>query len=306
MKVGVVGLGSIGLRHAQNLRDLGHEVIGYDPAEAKIWKVQDRSGVYANTQQRLQCFSSTRAVVIASPSEQHLNDLRTAVTYGVPALIEKPLAMSVTDELLALIAEMKNDELPAMVGYNLRFLGAIIKVKDWLDRGAIGNRLWAHFTCGQFNDKPEYQRDGVIRNWSHEIDLALYLLGPATVLGAFAASNENIALIHLQHDRGDVRSTIHLDYVTRPQVREFYIAGRKGHIHCDIPGNRATVSEPGNFGGVLQQPYHGSMPFDECYVKEMEAFLRRAERKPSFGATMDDGLAVLEICDQARKLAGLK
>lgn len=297
MKVGVVGLGSIGLRHAQTLRDLGHEVIGYDPVAEKMWAFQK------SYPKRLQCFSDTRAVIIASPSNEHIHDLRTAVTYGVPPLIEKPLAMTVSGELLALVAEMKNDDLPAMVGYNLRFHSCVIQAKTWMDQTLVGNPLWAHFCCAQFNDKPAYQRDGVIRNWSHEIDLALYLLGPATVVGVSATEREDVADILLLHDNG-CRSVIHLDYVSQPETRSFHLVGTKGAISADLKARRAACSI-----GPKSQPYHvsqGDDSFDENYVDELKAFLRRAERKPAFGASLDDGLAALEICDQARKLAGLK
>jgi predicted dehydrogenase len=40
---------------------------------------------------------------------------------------------------LALLRDAaENDGLPIMVGYNLRFHGAVIRAKQWLDEGRIG------------------------------------------------------------------------------------------------------------------------------------------------------------------------
>lgn len=289
MKVGVIGLGSIGLRHAKNLRDLGHEVIGYDPDERKMWEFQ------GHTSERIMCFGGD-AVVIASPSEHHIHDLLSAVVFGVPLLIEKPIALEVTEKLRALIAELNADEgLPAMVGYNLRFHGSAIQAKTWMDRADIGNPLWAHFCCGQKNDRYGH----LIQNWSHEIDLALWLLGPAKLVACLAT--DRVADLLLLHENG-CQTSIHLDYVTHRESRYFNIVGTKGGITVDLvcrAGILNTSTEP-------HTVVKGADTFDENYITEMKAFLRRAEGHPAYGAKIEDGLAVLEICDAARTMAGLK
>jgi predicted dehydrogenase len=312
MKVGVIGLGSIGLRHALNLKDHGYEVVVFDPALDKDseddWKRRDlakRNG-YIIESDREHLFRDVDAVVSATPSEQHVNDLRSAIEYGVPILVEKPIATAMTPALRDLLAEAKHDDLPVMVGYNLRFHACVIKAKAWLDQGLIGQPLWASFTCAQLNDK--YRHDGVILSWSHEIDLARYLLGPAKVICATARvcnGHDDIADLVLEHEDG-ARSNIHLDYVTAPSMRTFHIVGSKGRIiaFLDDSGLRYAVRQASDASipEVCTFPYES---FDRDYVTELKAFLRRAEGKPAFGATGADGLAVLDLCVTARQLAGL-
>lgn len=302
MKIGVIGLGSIGLRHAQNLRELGHEVVAYDTDEQKMFAWQ-----HGITPTYDEVTTKVDAIVSASPSSQHIHDLRRAEAYGIPAFIEKPIAMEVTGELHRIIHRAENDGLPIMVGYNLRFHQCVIRTKEWIDQGLVGNRLWASFCCAQHNIKPGYLRDGVIRNWSHEIDLARYLLGPAKCVSAAIAEKpaarfgEDMADLVLAHENG-AQSTIHLDYVTAPQVRSFCIVGTKGRIHADLVNRHAYRVSPDDW----DESFHAKDSFDENYIAEIQAFLRMAERKPAFGATGRDGLEVLKICDDARKLAGLK
>lgn len=290
MKVGVLGLGSIGVRHAKNLAALGHEVFGYDPDDAKLPQLFMIGG---NSMPREALFSKVRAVVSATPIQQHIGDLRSAVEHGVPILIEKPIAGSLTTNFLAILAEAENDELPIMVGYNLRFHKVAIQLKTWLDQGVIGQVHWGHFCCGQRNEK---YADSVVLNWSHEIDLALWLLGPAKVDSAMVRRRGriDIADLNLLHQSG-AQSTVHLDYVTRPFRRDGIIAGSKGNITFQLETPRCALctSDP--------ETKHMNDTWDENYVTEMEAFIRRAQGKPTFGATAKDGVAALRICMEALK-----
>jgi len=134
-----------------------------------------------------------------------------------------------------------------------------------------------------------------VLNWSHEIDLALYLLGSAKVECAalrVRAGRVDIADIILRHDSG-VISTIHLDYLSRPFVRRTQVSGDSGLITLNLDGNRFASAKSAD--GKIKVDYTNDT-WDDNYVSEMQAFLRRAERKPAFGATASDGLAVLRIC----------
>lgn len=289
MKVGVLGLGSIGMRHAKNLMAMGHEVVGFDIDDAKLPQLL---ALGADCLPHQELFKKVQAVVSATPSRQHEYDLANAIAHGVPILIEKPIATEITNGLLDMLKEAENDDLPIMVGYNLRFHGAVIIVKQWLDEGRIGTPHWAHFCCAQLNER---YGDSVVLNWSHEIDLALYLLGPAVVDCATLRRRGriDIANANLVHESGAI-STVHLDYVTKPFQRWGHIAGSKGIIRFNLEAPRFATF--GSSEDDVLDTWGGLDTWDENYVTEMKAFLRRAERKPAFGATAKDGWAALEIC----------
>lgn len=301
MKFGVLGLGSIGLRHARNLRMLGHEVVGYDTDkkkqkefQGKVWKREDliphSVAIYPAGHPQIDAY------VIASPTTHHYQDLLDCMAEGKPTFVEKPIAAT-HEEWRQLQNFLSTKEL--MVGYMCRFHPCVKAAKNWIDQDYIGKPLWASFICGQFNDKPDYLRDGVVLNWSHEIDLALYLLGPAKVVAASVHAvdgKDDIADFVLQHDSG-ARSTIHLDYVTRNEIREAWIVGSEKNIGMDLLGRRNSM------GKVIQE-FQGDWNAD--YIDEMQAFVERCQGKETLGANGEDGLRVLEICQQVRKLAGLE
>lgn len=281
MKIAVLGLGSIGLRHAKNLRKLGADVIGYDIDETKQREFQGK--VVSREFALGQC----DAVLSATPTIQHKADMDSALEYDIPAFVEKPI-----------ISKLENATYPGRlhVGYMLRFHPCVNFATKKILAGDIGKPLWASFTVAQFNDKPAYLADGVVLNWSHEIDLALYLFGPAKVACAslvYQDGQDVIADFVLEHESG-VRSTIHMDYVTKQEIREFWIVGEEKNIGVDLVGRTAS------WGRMVQQ-FDGS--WDGDYLNEMSAWLQALEGKQTVLATGQDGIKVVKICEQVKSFA---
>lgn len=283
-KIGVLGMGSIGSRHFHNLRNLGHEVKFYD--------TQPYWGMNGVDRDRL--IEWADAIVIASPTYQHDQDIIDCQSAGKPMFVEKPL-----------ISQNKwvNLNHIVMVGYNLRFHSCVKQAKLLMGTGRIGKPLWARFICAQYSDKPAYLRDGVTLNWSHEIDLAGYLLGAATLRCAAVVRSgpnaaESVADLVLFHDSNGCQSVVHLDYLTRPERRGFLIVGQDGVIECDLVSRQLTVhSEPTGPGEF----FRGDDSFDDNYISEMKAFIARLEGHESLGCNADEGLQVAKICFEANK-----
>lgn len=211
-------------------------------------------------------------------------------------LVEKPLVSSV-GEMVG--ASTKN---VLMVGYNLRFHSCVKKAKEWF--GEVGLPIWARFTCAQYSDKPPYLRDGVLLNWSHEIDLAMYLLGDAYVVGshsmAMEGSAEYLSDLILRHDKSTCQTTVHLDYLTSPERRNFLIVGTKGSIDVDLVGRQALLRD---IDGSIQEVFYGQDTFDANYIEEAKAFLDRLDGKETLGCTAAEAMNVVRICLDAKDIA---
>lgn len=293
MKIGVIGIGSIGTRHFNNLLDMGHTVYGYDkaPNQANIPVI----GWQPDYAKKLD------AVVICSPTNDHGRHFVDCA--GTPVLIEKPIFATQEEfDRLApgILAGGKN---PTMVGYNLRFHTCVIRAKEWIDAGDIGSPVWGNFTLGQRSIKPPYLRDGVILNWSHEIDLALHLLGSWGSISSSTRIDDGrdvLTDILIRHS-ANLQSVVHLDYLTRPEVRQSIIVGTEAMIIMDLVSHQSWLRE--HDGSVLEH-MHGN-GWDATYVDEVKAFLDRIEGKETLGATGEEALKVLDVCLKVRKQAGL-
>lgn len=278
-KIGIIGhLGSIGSRHYKNFKDLGCEVFGCDMGGD------------------LRALIKCDAIVIASPTLFHVLHISQFQDYAIPLLVEKPVVMRRAEMMAGGLRNVK------MVGYNLRFHSCVRKVREWLGAGLIGKPIWARFNCAQFNDRPDYRRDGVILNWSHEIDLAQYLLGPMEFVTCATQCHNNplkedLADIIVRHMPG-CQTLIHLDYLTKPERRGFVIVGEAGSIDADLVSRQAFCKDAN--GGLLHNHF-GRDSFDGNYIAEAQAFLDRLDGKEVIGCTAEEALAVVDICFKAKE-----
>ena len=285
MKIGILGYGSIGRRHAANARTLGHEVIVYDPM------LQDNDVKFER-----EVYDLADAVVIATPSDCHEAGLRACIERGKHVLVEKPISTSL-GQLPALLDRAYEKDLVVMMGNNLRFHASTKRAKQLIDSHALGQIRWANFICAT-----EYTataaRDGVILNTgSHEVDLALFLFGSADVLTATSDRDISADFV-LQHHQGNVRSTFHIDIDTPARVRQFWISGTENSYQFDLDVRTSySHSDKGTYLG-------GS--YDNDYIEEMRTFIDRVEGNSSAsGADGYSGLDVLHVLLDVRKMAGL-
>jgi predicted dehydrogenase len=280
MRIAVLGAGSIGSRHVKNLTELGHTVNVYDP------------NLYNNDRDYL--IEWADAVVIATPTNQHAADLDLCLGLGRPVFVEKPLVGSIEDWSKVPTSHIR------MVGYNLRFHSCVKKARELMGAGRIGRPIWARFTCAQYNDKPAYRRDGVVLNWSHEIDLAIYLIGVGEFVAAAVTKEDDMADIALTHERTGCQTIIHLDYLTKPERRGFMIVGEDGAIEADLVNRNLFLKD--NRGKVVEL-FQGRDSWDGNYLDEMRKFIDRLNGKETIGCTAAEALLVNGICFQAKGVA---
>jgi predicted dehydrogenase len=274
-KIGILGLGSIGGRHYENFEKLGCVVSCYDLE-------------YNKPHLRQEVIDWADAIVIATPTAQHYQDIRSI---NKPMLVEKPI---VADTVQWAMVPTKHI---AMVGYNLRFHSCVRRAREWLGEGLIGKPLWARFTVAQYSDKADYIRDGLCLNWGHEIDLALFLLGHAVMITSAGDDQRTVDII-LNHDVHHCQTVVHLDYLTKYERRGFLIVGTDGSIEVDLLRRKAFC--PDN-RGLYTRNFQGRDTFDSNYVDEAKAFLDRLDGKTTDGCTADEAMHVANIALLAKE-----
>ena len=268
MRVAVIGLGSMGRRHALNILALGHEVVGVDPAGTDL-PIRCEPSIAA--------LGSLDAAVIATPAWRHLTDATPFLS--LPLLVEKPLGL-ITDSWPL------SDRL--WVGYNWRFDPGVAELREW----AVAHpRNWARFEySGDLADwRPgvppppsPYLRSGLLLESSHEIDLALWMVRPWTIQVAVIPgpySSCDAAVISGQSEQGIYE--VHVDWMTPTGGH------RAAMIGCS-EGLRSWVAPP---------------TAEQTYRAEAEAFMESvAGRVDARLATETDGLQVLEFIRTAQKV----
>ncbi|HEY3970185.1 MAG TPA: GNAT family N-acetyltransferase, partial [Solirubrobacteraceae bacterium] len=245
MRIAVVGLGSIGRRHAEIALALGHELTVYDPDPGAASPPDALRATSVN-----ECLRAANAAIVASPSSMHVAHARIAIELGVPVLVEKPLALDARSAAeLDWLARERGTLLS--VAMNLREHPGVQALSGLMTEGAAGEVLRASAWCGSW--LPGWRPGGDYRNsYSarrelgggalldvavHELDYLLQLIGPARSVSALArhvseleADVEDVALIAMELERGGL-AEVTVDYFDRAYTRGCRIVGSKATLH---------------------------------------------------------------------------
>src|SRR5262245_60424649 len=114
MKFLVIGLGSIGTRHARNLLALGHEVYGLETDGRDITKILP--GLKGPSEDEIK---QVDAFIIATPTFLHAQQIQWACELGKHVFVEKPIADKVSSSLLSSLEYAKDVRIKIVVGNNL-------------------------------------------------------------------------------------------------------------------------------------------------------------------------------------------
>jgi predicted dehydrogenase len=183
VKVGVIGAGAWGKNHVRTLASLPEtELAGVCDLESGVRDRVKRQypGVFV-TDSPAELFKRVDAVVIASTARTHAALGRLAVEAGVPALIEKPFALTVADaEGLAEAAAARG--VPLLAGHLLEYHPVVERLRQLVTEGTLGTLYYLYsqrVNLGQIRpDENELWSFG-----PHDVSVALFLLGdsPRTV-----------------------------------------------------------------------------------------------------------------------------
>src|ERR1039458_5195615 len=137
-RVLVVGCGSIGRRHARNLKALVVRQLGCCDTNAEALKqcCEELNGeTFADYGEALQKFRPD-IVLICTPPVYHVEEALAALQAPAHVFIEKPLSHE-SFGIQALIAEARRRDRNVQIGYNMRFHPGLQILKELIDSGKI-------------------------------------------------------------------------------------------------------------------------------------------------------------------------
>jgi predicted dehydrogenase len=317
----VIGCGSIGKRHINNLIALNEkDILAYDARPDRREEVKSLSGV--EVADNLADAWNTRPDVafITAPTSAHMSLAITAAERGCHLFIEKPLSHNLDglDDLLALVGK-KN--LITLVGCNMRFHPGLIKVRKLIHEGTIGKILAMRVEFGQYlpewRPREDYRNSysaraelggGIILDAIHEIDYICWMLGKADTVACISGKlssldiyTEDTAALLLRFSGGAI-GEIHMDYVQRIYSRTCHVIGEEGTIRWDYTEGKAVCYSIGR--GEWQAYYNppGWEP-NHMYLDELRHFLRCLSREEKSYLDVFEASQVLRIAIAAKESA---
>jgi predicted dehydrogenase len=315
--VAVLGAGSIGLRHLQNLRALGVEKLAcFEPdAARREAAAQELPIPFLATLEVVWDFRPT-AIIVAAPTQFHHPLALAAVEHGAHLFVEKPLAHS-AEGLSALIDQAEERGLVTMVACNLRFHPGPAAVRRLLKSNTVGKVLSARLQTSSYLPRwrpaQDYRQSysaspewgGAILDCIHEIDLALWFFGGGDLLAAAVApatslglATDGLAELLIRH-RSGVLSSLHLNFVQHDYRRGCQIAGTRGTIYWDFQEHRVrTFDGAGQPGPHFDEP--AGWEINQMYLDEMAHFLACVRAGQSTMNPLRSGAETLALALAAR------
>lgn len=295
----IIGYGSIGMRHARVLEEMGHDVAVLS-RRADVYRRQ--FGTLAGALSEF----DPEYVVVANETSMHVATLLELHEqgFGGPTLVEKPLMATKSESGPANGAAV-------FVGYNLRFHPLLQLLRTMLESESF---ISLEIRAGQYlpNWRPgtDYRRGysadrsrggGVLRDLSHELDYVSWIAGPwirLTALGGSYSgldidSDDTFALL-MTTERSPI-VTVSLNYLDRTTRREVLVNVEGGSYHLDLVRNRLTAqTESGDFDEER------TVGRDDTYIAQHEAVL---SGKTDTVCSLAEGFEVMDTIAAAERAA---
>ncbi len=139
-KIGVIGFGYWGKNQARVFDELDSLSGVYEKNRDEILNHKGKYNFFSSYEDLL---LNSDAVVICTPAETHFEIALTSLDAGKDILVEKPIAMN-TLEVKELIKKESENKSIIMVGHQLHFHPAIVKLKELLRKNEIGEVEWIY------------------------------------------------------------------------------------------------------------------------------------------------------------------
>lgn len=325
MRIGLVGLGRIGLSHAATLRGLPEVttllVADVDHARAEALAAEaasDETSVEAVLADDL-LGAGIDGLVIATGTQGHAAWVRRAVAAGVPTFCEKPLAPTV-EETVAVAEEVRRSGVPVHVGFQRRCDAGFRAARDAVRSGELG---FVHTVRAVASDQSPPPAEfiptsgGIFRDCLvHDADAIRFVTGREVGTVYAVGGNKGAAFFAEADDVDTGAAVLTLDDGTLALVSTSRYNGAGQDVRMEVMGERGTVGvgyddalpvrsvDPGGITppGPTWPDFYAR--FAPAFAAELAAFVDVAAGRTDPPATVDDALAaarVVEACDRSRR-----
>jgi predicted dehydrogenase len=308
VKVGVVGVGHLGVHHARVYTEiLGANLVGVvDVDEEKAHDVAESLGTVAYTDlDRFLDETRPDALSIVVPTVSHFEVSRKAMERGVSLLIEKPVTAN-TQQAEELLRMASDRNLVLQVGHIERFNSAIQHVKEMVhDPIFVQSRRTGPFS-------PRVSDVGVVLDLMiHDVDIILSLvrseIADISAMGRrVRTEHEDIASAQMRFDNGTIAHIL-VSRLTEKRMRTLEITEPERYLIVNYETQDVTlhhcVQQQGR--GLVEVVEHPVFQKREPLKLELQDFVRcvRDGSEPLVG--LRDGKRALEVCvEMLRQIHG--
>ncbi|MGY5142933.1 MAG: Gfo/Idh/MocA family protein [Candidatus Nitrosopumilus sp. bin_32a] len=311
MKILILGCGSIGQRHIENLQNISnnHLIEVFDKDQSKLADLKMKNIVIA-TEESVDS-TTYDCVIICTPPITHVGLAIRALKANSNVFIEKPLSNNLEkfDELI----QIRNEkDLLVFVGYSFRFNKGLNYIKNLVSTKEFGKILHASAYFGQYLPDWRPNQDfkesytlkkemggGIILDSSHELDYLVWIFGkPESIQANFVLTDilpsnaEAICDVILKFP-GNILSTIHMDFVRRKYKRTLEILTENATLEWSLEENIVKIFESkSNSSKIISS----NESINDMYVEELNHVIGCIrDHKKSEIISLENGISSMNL-----------
>jgi myo-inositol 2-dehydrogenase/D-chiro-inositol 1-dehydrogenase len=319
LRVGIVGLGRLGRRHAENLAwhvPGAKLVAACSPVkEERAWAAASlpELSLHADYDELL-ADDSIDAVWLVTPTSLHARQIIAALRAGKHVFCEKPLSLDLAECDAVLEEHARHAHLHVMIGFVRRFDASYRDAFDSIAKGAIGRPFMVRSQTCDKNDPDGFfvrfapTSGGLFLDCSvHDIDLARWLLGNPRARRVYASGT--IAIHDGVRECGDIDNGVGTIEFEDGRIAVLYASRTMAHGHdtqTEVIGtagtlsvgrnprvNRVEIADANGMRNACTPTFFER--FEDAFLREAQAFVALlADGRPT-GLTLEDAREATRI-----------
>ena len=316
LKIAVIGTGFIGSVHAKNVaRHPGAALVAVNDANFEFAKKTAAATGAQAVAEIAEVFENKNieAVVIATPTNTHVEYLTRAANAGKAIYCEKPIGLDY-EEAARAVTTVRKTGVPVMLGFNRRFDASHAAVKQAIEEGEVGKIEIVQLTSrgpqpppieyvkvsgGQMRDQTIHFFD-LLRWLTNDEPVEVYAIGGALVSAAIGeAGDVDTSIVSMRMASGalcQIDSSRRAAYGYDERIEVFGSEGMAESRRQNFRGmalyKGRTVIEDGLHPGWFER-------IEASYYQALDAFLTSVNKGTAPVPSLEDGLKAQFIADKA-------
>lgn len=320
-KILIVGYGSVGKRHVNNLISIPNTEIIVCTKQKNLKFSNKKIKTYNSLNESLK--EKPDIGFVTNETSKHISVAIDLAKQRLDLFLEKPLSNSMIN-VKVLTKTVKKNNLITQMGCNFRFHPCLMRIKKIIDEGMIGRIIVAHAESGSYlpdwHPYEDYRLGyaaredlggGIVLTCIHEIDYLYWFFGDVkeifSITGKFSdleVTSDDMSSVILRF-KNDIIAEVHLDYFQRPDFKSCKIKGTKGTIYWNSDHNEVKIYliKENRWKTIMKLK---NFQRNQMFIDEIKHFLKCVEtRKPTIN-DVRQGTRTLEISLAIKKSSKLK
>lgn len=301
MRVLIIGLGSIARKHIYALKSVDNSVMIYAlRSNENAKQIEGIINIYSfNEINDL----NIDFVILSNPTGNHLQYLKELERIRKPLFIEKPLFDTTGKAQEELVQDITSSNIPTYVACNLRFLDAIIKIREMVQSERVNE---VNVYCGSYlpdwrpgvDYKTVYSANkdmggGVHLDLIHELDYIYWIFGKPELTKSTFRSKSSLGITaydyanYLWFYDAFVVNVV-LNYFRKDAKRSLEIVCESGTYYVDLLQNKIYFNN--------QVVFESKQQMIETYKSQLIFFIDEVIQSNDKFNSIDQAYKIMQLC----------